>query len=176
MLSGINSNLNGDTASAIDRTIVNNGGDRNKASLTHAVYSNNPALVALCTPPATTCAADTVGYVATTNPNAYYIQANSGTLPTASRNTLPIRPIDNIDVTALKRISFKERYSFEVDATALNVLNHAQYIPGSIDTVNLRSTANVYAFNSVTNANFNNAPKNYSNNSRNLLLTAKIRF
>jgi Carboxypeptidase regulatory-like domain/TonB dependent receptor len=176
VLSGINANLNGDTASAIDRTIANNGGDRNASSLVHAVFSNNPALVALCPIGTTTCGANTVGYVATTNPNAYYIQAGQGTLPNVARNTLPIRPIDNIDVTALKRISFKDRYSFEFGATALNVLNHAQYIPGSVDTVNPKNTANVFSFNSVTNANFNNPGKVYSNNARVLQLGAKIRF
>lgn len=183
VLSGINSNLNGDTASAIDRTIVNSGGAKGTKSLVNAVYSNNPALTALCPASAPvvtgtttpTCGANTVGYVAA-DPNGYYVQAGQGTLPNAARNTLPIRPINNLDVTALKRFTVKERYSVEIGADVLNVLNHAQYVAGHIDTVDLHNTANVFTFNSVTSSAFNQPGKTYSNNSRQLSLAAKIRF
>jgi len=70
----------------------------------------------------------------------------------------------------------KERYAVEVDANAFNLLNHAQYTPGSIDTINLTNTANVYTFNTVTSSSFNNSPANYSNNARVLQLEGKVRF
>jgi hypothetical protein len=186
VLSGVNSNLNGDTGSAIDRTIINPSGSTSvgsNGSAVAAVYSNNPTLYGLC--PATAskstftglpiCGADTVGYVAT-SPNAYYIEAGTGTLPNASRNTLPLPPSNNLDLTALKRISFKERYSFEIDANALNVLNHAQYTAGKVSTANQTSTAGVVAFNTATSGFFDQAGKVFTNNPRVLQLSAKLRF
>lgn len=175
VLSGVNSNLNGDSGTAIDRTIINPNGAKSTGSGVTGVYSNNPALVALCGTGVTECTANEVGYVAT-NPNAYYIQAGKGTLPNASRNTLPLPHENNLDVTAMKRISFGERYAFEFGANALNVLNHAQYLPGALSTINQTNTANVYSVNTVTNALFNNPGKVYNNNARSLQLNAKLHF
>ena len=89
VLSGVNSNLNGDTGSAIDRTIINPNGMKGVGSKVYPVYSNNPTLVALCGTGVTQCSSDLVGYAAA-NTNAYYIEAGSGTAPNASRNTLPV--------------------------------------------------------------------------------------
>jgi hypothetical protein len=172
VLSGVNSNVNGDST-VIDRTIYNKNGVKGTGSASYGVYSST--LAGNCTGGATQCTANLVGYAAA-NPNAQYIQALAGTLPNSERNTLPIRPIDNIAATAVKRISFGDRYSVEFDANAFNLLNHPQYIPGSINTVNQKNTANVYTFNTVTSGTFNNAPKNYSNNARTLQLAAKFRF
>jgi hypothetical protein len=183
VLSGVNSNLNGDTGSAIDRTIINPNGMKGVGSKVYGVYSNNPALSGLCaagsaTVPGTTtpeCSANEVGYAAA-NPNAYYIQAGSGTAPNASRNTLPTPPSNNLDLTALKRFTFRERYSFEVDANALNVFNHAQYVPGNISTAGLTQYIGVVAFNTATSGFFNQPGKVFTNNSRTLQLAAKIHF
>jgi hypothetical protein len=175
VLSGVNSNLNGDSGTAIDRAMHNVNGVKGTGSSVVPVYSNNPALVALCPTGTTQCNADLVGY-APVNPNAEYIRAGSGTLPNSARNTLPIRPTNNLDMTALKRFTVKERYSIEIDAQAFNVLNHAQYLPGSVDTINLTSTANVYTFNTATSSLFNNAPAVYSNNARVLQLAGKFKF
>jgi hypothetical protein len=175
VLSGVNSNLNGDTGSAIDRTIINPNGMKGVGSKVYPVYSNNPTLVALCGTGVTQCSSDLVGYAAA-NTNAYYIEAGSGTAPNASRNTLPLPPSNNLDLTALKRISFKERYSFEIDANALNVLNHAQYTAGKVSTVNQTSTAGVVAFNTATSGFFDQAGKVFTNNPRVLQLSAKLRF
>jgi len=60
-------------------------------------------------------------YVAT-NPNAYYIKTGIGALATGSRNTMPANPINNFDLTAIKRITFADHYSFEFQAQAFNVL------------------------------------------------------
>ncbi len=176
VLSGVNSNNNGDSGTAIDRTMHNVNGVKGTGSNVVSVYSNNPTLVALCGTGVTQCTADLVGY-APVNPNAEYIRAGSGTLPNSARNTLPIRPTNNLDMTALKRFTVKERYSIEIDAQAFNLLNHAQYFPGSVDTINLTNTANNYLFNTVTDAgSFNNAPAVFSNNARTLQLAGKIKF
>jgi len=76
-----------------------------------------------------------VGYLAT-NPNAEYIQAYYGALATVGRNTLILPPINNFDLTAVKRVSFSERFRAELGAQAFNLLNHPQFIAGSINTVN----------------------------------------
>jgi hypothetical protein len=181
VLNGINATITGDSGSAIERPLVNPNGVKGTSTVSNAVYSNNPALSSQCSATAATvngvptCSANLVGY-APANPNAYYIQAGIGTLPNAARNTLPVRPIDNLDVTALKRIAFTERYSFEFSAQAFNVLNHAQYIPGSVDTIDSKGYTSSYAFQTVGNAAFNNPGKEFLNNARTMQLSAKLNF
>jgi len=196
-LSGANSNLNGDSGSAIDRPLINPNGVKGTATGTVPVLNG-----VQCDPNATSgalaitgtglaggsgapsCDANTVGYSAgafnsggTFVPsNAYYVQANNGTLPTASRNTLPIRPINNIDLSAFKSLTVREHYSFEFGAQAYNVLNHAQYIPGTIDNVNATSFTANYNFQTVTSAAFNQPQKVFTNNARTMQLSAKIVF
>ena len=173
VLSGVNANLNGDSAAAIGRAFVNPNGVKGTGSNVTAIY--NPALVGNCTAPATKCSGNLVGYQAN-NPNAYYIQAGQGTLPTAARNTLPIRPINNIDLSALKRITIFEHYSFEFGAGAFNVLNHAQYIPGTVDNVNATSFTSNYNFQTVGLASFNHPEKVFTNNARTMQLNLKFTF
>jgi hypothetical protein len=196
-LSGVNSNLNGDSGAAIDRPLINPNGVKGTATGTVPVLN-----AVQCDPNATSgalaitgtglaggstapsCDANTVGYSAgafnsggTFVPsNAYYVQAGNGTLPTASRNSLPIRPINNIDLSAFKSLTVREHYSFEFGAQAYNVLNHAQYIPGTIDNVNATSYTASYNFQTVTSAAFNQPQKVFTNNARTMQLSAKIVF
>jgi Carboxypeptidase regulatory-like domain len=116
--SGADSNLNGDNAG--DRTIINPSG--------------NPLLGSSVTAKTNT-AGMVVAYLAN-NPNAYYIQAGVGARSTASRNTLALPRINNWDLTAVKRFSIREGMNFEFQAQALNVLNHAQFVPGSLNQIN----------------------------------------
>jgi hypothetical protein len=198
-LSGVNSNLNGDSGVAIDRPNINSAGVKGTGSGVVPVV--NPANQLLCGSLSgynaanggagglyTACAADTIGYsagsitgkgtsTATFTPsNAYYVQAGAGTAPTAARNTLPIRPINNFDLAAYKRITLHDRYGIEFGAQAFNVLNHAQYIPGTVDNVNATSFTANYNFMTVTNAFFNHPEKVFTNNARTMQLTGKITF
>jgi hypothetical protein len=173
VLSGINSNLNGDSAAAIGRAIINPNGVKGTGSSVTAIY--NPALVGNCASGVTKCNGNLVGYTAV-NPNAYYIQAGSGTLPNGGRNTLPIRPINNFDLSAFKRITVKEHYSFQFGAQSFNVLNHAQYIPGTVDNVNATSFTSSYNFQTVSSSFFNHPEKIFTNNARTMQLSAKITF
>jgi hypothetical protein len=116
--SGGDSNLNGDTAG--DRTIINAAGDPNTGSTVTALKNT---------------AGNTVAYVAN-NPNAYYIVAGSGALATAHRNTLALPRINNWDLTAVKRFGVREGMNFEFQVQALNVFNHSQYVPGSLNQIN----------------------------------------
>ena len=158
-LSGVNSNLNGDSGAAIDRPLINPNGVKGTGSAVTPIVVGG----------------QTVGYSAV-NPKAYYIEAGPGTLPTASRNTLPIRPIDNIDLAAYKRFTVFEHYSIEFGAQAFNVANHAQYIPGSVDNVNSMGYTTSYNFQTVTNAFFNRPDKEFLNNARTMQLSAKFLF
>jgi len=159
--SGLDSNMNGDSAG--DRTVINPAGDKRQSSDVTALTNSN---------------GDTVGYVAT-NPNAYYIKAQVGAFATGSRNTLPANPINNFDVTALKRITFHDHYSFEFQMQAFNVLNHPEWTPGSIDAAGPTSgtTSGAEAFVTANGgAQFANSSYAFSSHPRNLQLTAKITF
>ncbi len=175
VLSGVNSNLNGDSAT-IDRTIINPTGNKAAGSGVLSVYSNNPTLVAACGAGVSQCAANQVGYLAT-NPNAYYITAGKGTLPTAGRNTLPGNPINNFDLSALKRINITERYAFEFHAQAINLFNHAQYVPGFPDVINTSSTAGIpTSYQTAGSPNFNKPGLVFTANARFMQLAAKFIF
>ncbi len=201
VLSGTNSNLNGDSGSAIDRPNINPNGIKGTSSKVVPIVGTN--LIGTCDAtddsggPATitqtgaangnynVCPNDTIGYSAGsldstgaifTPSNAYYVQAGPGTAPTASRNTLPIRPINNIDLAVYKRIGFRERYSLEIGAQAFNVVNHAQYIPGSVNNVNGPSYTSSYAFQTAGSGAFNHPEKIFLNNARTMQLTGKINF
>ena len=160
VLSGVNSNLNGDNGSAIDRTIINKFGVKGTGSGVTAVTNGS---------------GDTIRYTAN-NPNAYYIQAGLGTLPNSQRNTLPIRPIDDLDLGLDKRITMFERYKLEIGIGAYNVLNHPQYQPGTIDNVNGPSFTASYNYQTVTNQFFNHPEKEFLNNARTVQLTGKFSF
>jgi hypothetical protein len=174
VLSDVNSNLNGDST-AIDRPIINPNGKKGTATTVVPQFASN--LANLCQPSDNgQCANNTVGYIAV-DPNAYYIQAGAGTLPTASRNTLPTRPINNIDMSAYKRLTFHEHYSFEFGAQAYNVLNHAQYTPGTVGNINQTSnTTSVINFQKVDNAFFGQPGKVFQNNARTMQLSGKFFF
>ncbi len=160
VLSGDNANLNKDSAVAISRTIINPNGNKALGTGVRSVKDANGNII---------------GYDAI-DPNAYYVQAGRGTLPTAGRNTLPIRPIDNVDLSAFKRFTVFDHYSLEFGAQAFNVLNHPQYIPGTVDNVNSTSFTASYNFQTVTSGAFNHPDKIFGNNARAMQLSGKISF
>lgn len=183
VLSGVNSVENGDSATQIDRTIYNTHGVKHTASTVNG-YAN-PTLTGLCSKTTTAtdpngtllCNADLVAYVPV-NPNAEYIQAGAGTLPTAQRNTEPMRPIDNFDATAIKRFNFGEERSLEFQAQAYNLLNHSQFVPGSVNNISqnqYKPSTPLYQL--VTNtASFDQPGKFFTANARAMQLTLKFSF
>jgi hypothetical protein len=132
--SAVDSNLNGD--SAPDRSIINPGGIPGTGSGVSAICNSG----FVPSPTVQTCGDQgsekfVVGYVAN-NPSAQYIAAGLGAFANAGRNTLQMDPINNIDLSVFKRLNLTERYQFEFGAQAFNVLNHSQFVAGSINTVN----------------------------------------
>jgi hypothetical protein len=160
--SNVDANLNGDAAG--DRVFINKAGK--KGTSTGITAIKDPALNNAV-----------VGYYANDS-TAYYVAAGAGTLPTASRNTLPIRPIDNFDVTAVKRFSFGERFKFEFQAQAWNVLNHSQYLPGSINNINSLGYTDGATHNFLIpgSPTFNHPEAVFSNNARSMQLATKMFF
>lgn len=115
--SGVDSNLNGD--SWPDRTVVNPSGTDNVGS---------------GVTPLTNSSGYIVGYLAN-NPNARYIQAGKGVYPSAGRNTLQTPGMNNFDLSLAKRFNFTESKAFEIRMDAANAFNHAQFVPGLIDSI-----------------------------------------
>ena len=156
----------------IGRPIVNPYGIKNTVSAVTPIYNAN--LAGLCTAGATQCPANTVGYRAV-NPTAEYIQAGAGTLPNAERNTLAGRPTNNVDFAAYKRFALRERYALEFGAQALNVLNHAQYLPGSVDDVNAYSYTGL-SYQTISSGTFNRPDLTFGNNPRMVQISGKVIF
>jgi hypothetical protein len=174
--STVDSNLNGDSAG--DRAIFNPNGVKGTGSGVSAV--NDPSRAALCGVDSsgnaiTACNANLVGYQAA-NPNAQYIEAGAGALANSSRNTLPIRPTNDWDATALKRINFTERYGLEFQANAINVFNHSQYISGFISQINSFGDTGTRQFLTPQAAQFNQPQLVFPNNARTLQLALKFLF
>jgi len=129
--SGVDTNLNGDSAG--DRAIFNSAG----------LNGTGTGVYPLCKstlPVGVTCGASAsnaffVGYAAI-DPTAQYIVAGAGSKSNIARNTLATRRIDNIDMTVSKKFNIREGMFLEFQAQALNMLNHPQYVPGSLNQIN----------------------------------------
>ena len=157
VLNGSNALLTNDGL-YVGRTIINPAGVPGTVSRVTAVTSGG----------------NTIGYTAV-NPTGYYIQAGAGALPNSSRNTLPGRPTDNVDLAAYKRFTAFEHYTLEFGIQALNALNHAQYIPGSVDDTGTYSYTGT-AYQTISSGTFNHPELNFGNNPRNLQLSGKFIF
>lgn len=157
--SGIDSNLNGDSAG--DRALVNVSG-------TDLVGSPVTEL--------TNTAGQIVGYLAT-NPNARYIAAGSGVAPNAGRSTLPLRGINNWDFSVYKNFSFMEGKSIQFRGGFYNFFNHPQYAPGSISTVGATSTNTLSrSFLNPGHPDFMNVTDYFDSHPRSIQLGLRIQF
>jgi hypothetical protein len=157
--SGVDSNLNGDSAG--DRAIINPAGQAEVGSGVTAIKN---------------AAGDTVAYVAN-NPNARYIVAGAGALANGGRNTLPFDPINNIDFALSKRINITEHKAVQFGVQAFNLFNHAQFTGGFLSDVAPNSTAATPRNALVpSNADFGKYDLYFPSNARSVQLTAKFTF
>ncbi len=158
--SGVDSNLNGDSAG--DRAIVNPGGNPNIGSGVTPLLNS---------------AGQTVAYLAT-NPAAGYIQTPKGALSTAGRNTLQLEPIDDIDLSLFKRFNVTERSQFEFGARFSNLLNHPQYTGGPLNDVAPSGATSADVHNSLVPSSplFGQWNQVFSSNPRFIQLSAKFIF
>jgi hypothetical protein len=203
--SGVDSNLNGDGAP--DRTIFNASGVRGtgtgvsplcKSSLPAANSAGNPLCTlsnapsrALadpangpdCEPGMAGCvfynvAAAVVGYSAA-NSNAQYVQAGPGALADVGRNTLQLDPINDIDITALKRFTITERFKVEFQAQVFNLFNHPQYVGGFINDIaplGFTGSERNVLIPSTGAGSFNTPSSQFASNARTMQLALKIYF
>ena len=173
VLSNLDSNLNGDPAA--DRSIINPGGLANTSSLVTPLLRSCAAFN-----PDGTCATPDeqriVGYVATT-PGAQYIQAGLGTLANSGRNTLQLRPIQNVDFSIFKGFAIGEgSKKIQLRADFYNVFNHPQYVPGSVNGVEPIATTGVSQINTVGQTDFNVPSHVFSSHPRLIQLVARFNF
>jgi hypothetical protein len=151
-------NGNGDTAG--DRAIFNSSGTPGTSSDV-AVLRNTAGAV--------------VAYLAN-NASAQYIRAGQFARTNLGRNTLPARHINNLDLTALKRFSIRESVKMEFSAQALNVLNHPQFVPGSLNDIASIGYTGSRAFLTPGSPAFNNPEEVFASNARALQLALKFIF
>jgi hypothetical protein len=161
-------NLNGDAAG--DRTIFNPKGQSGTDSPVNALTNSGGHVVAYC------ACGPAVGGVAT-NPNAQYILAAPGALANSGRNTLQLAPINDIDMTAVKRINITERYKLEFSAQFFNLFNHPQWVGGRLNDIAPIGYTGAEINALVPGSGFFNQPsQEFSGNTRTMQLALKIFF
>jgi hypothetical protein len=118
-----------------------------------------------------------VGSVAT-DPGAQYIQTGLGALANSGRNTLQLRPIQNVDFSIFKGFAIGEGGSKKVQLRAdfYNLFNHPQYVPGSVNGVEPIATTGVSQINTVGQTDFNVPSHVFSSHPRVIQLVARFTF
>jgi len=175
VLSGIDSNLNGDAAA--DRSIRNPNGVRDTGSTVTALCR-----IAAC---GTAGAGPIVAYVAD-NPSAEYIRAGLGAVTNSARNTLQLPGVNNLDFSLFKNFRMGESRRIQIRADFFNAFNHPQYIPGSPNDIQPVPTPGVGQVNTLTAATlsladptfatFNRADRVFPSNPRTIQLALRFDF
>jgi hypothetical protein len=164
--SGVDSNLNGDSAG--DRTIINPAGAANTGT---GVTGYNSAGQA-------STGNDIVAYVAN-NSSARYVVAGKGALANGGRNTLALLPIDNVDLSLLKRFNIRESVRFEIGGQFFNLFNHAQYTGSWLNDVSPNPNLGAALGRNElvpSNSQFGQFSQFFTSNSRSLQIVARIVF
>ncbi|HEX7286863.1 MAG TPA: carboxypeptidase regulatory-like domain-containing protein [Candidatus Angelobacter sp.] len=172
--SGLDSNLNGDTAG--DRAVFNPNGKPGTGSGATALCTSSLPVGVACG--STASRPFLVGYLAT-NGNAQYITAQAGARATAGRNTVKLPPIDNVDLSIMKRFGVREGMTAEFGAVFSNLFNHPQYIAGLInDVASFGNTTGAArsAYLNPASTDFLNPKAVFSSNSRTMALAMKFKF
>jgi hypothetical protein len=156
--SSTDANLNGDAAG--DRAIINPAG-------TNGVGSG--------VTPLTNSAGQTVAYLAD-NPNARYISAGRGAYTNAGRMTIPLRGINNFDMSFLKRFNITESKKLEFRAEMFNAFNTSQYTPGATNTIRPVDRVDTNNYLIPGDETFFKPETAYSNNPRVIQLVARFVF
>ncbi|MEZ5399510.1 MAG: carboxypeptidase regulatory-like domain-containing protein [Bryobacteraceae bacterium] len=151
-------NLNGDIFG--DRALINPAGDpfRGSGSL-----------------PLANSAGQVVGYLAA-DPSARYVAAAPGLFPNAGRQTLPLRGINNVDLSLMKNFDLGETRKLQVRADFVNAFNHSQFIPGSANTVQPVPQMGTVNYFLPGHPDFGNPETAFRNNARTIQLALRLMF
>jgi hypothetical protein len=170
VLSGADSNFNGDTAG--DRAVFNPNGQGLTGSGVVRVC-NDGAGGATRVGGATCPAANVVGYLAS-NSAARWVQAGPGALGNVGRNTVNTPGLNIWNMSIFKSTRLTERYLVEFRAETYNTFNHRNFslgLPtnnGALDQ-NTNGNPQDLAYALVTNAQFLKN-KSFNGGSRNMQL------
>jgi hypothetical protein len=87
-------------------------------------------------------------------------------------------PINNVDFSIFKNFRFGESKFIQIRADFFNVLNHPQYVPGSVNSVDPVGTTGLTTLNQVTplTLDFLNPSAVLSSNPRVLQLGGAVQF
>jgi hypothetical protein len=157
-MAGLDANLDGDGLN--DRAIVNLNATGNAG--TNATGLSNRA-------------GQLVGYVVN-DPNARFIRTPAGAFVNSPRGMLSFAQINNFDVFATKRFSYRERFGFEVRGDAYNVFNHAQYGTDPITDLYGASRSGLSTMLIPGTSNFNNFSQLMSSRPRLLQVALRLTF
>jgi len=116
-----------------------------------------------------------VGYQVT-NPNAQFIQAGRGVFAPGGTNYIRMNPVNNFDAALSKRFAVRDRFSIELRGDAYNVLNHSQYVPGTLSTLGLGSNSTNWNVLNPGNAAFGDMSQAFSAHPRTLQAGLRILF
>jgi hypothetical protein len=145
-LSGVDSNVNGDSAG--DRTIINPAGVGLTGSTVNFVCNAGAGgATSIVTDPAT-CGSgndsNIVGYVAA-SPKARFIQAGVGAKANAGRDTVPTPGLNIWNMSLLKNTKLSERLALQFRAETYNTFNHRNFsigLPTNNGTIDQNTNAN----------------------------------
>jgi len=161
--SGVDSNLNGDSAG--DRAILNPSGTPGTGTGVNAIGKNGL--------PATGNAV--AAYVAI-NPNAQYVVAGLGAYGNVGRNTFPLHRTDNIDLQLLKRFNVSEGKRFEIGGQFSNLFNHPQWTGDLLNDVYPNTTNPLRSFLLPSSAQFGRVDQFYTSNPRSITIVSRFVF
>jgi outer membrane receptor protein involved in Fe transport len=128
-LSGVDSNINGDSAG--DRTVFNPAGVGLTGSVVFPVCNDGTGGATRAVQPGdpACAAANTVGYLAA-DPTARFIQAGRGALATAGRNTVSSPGLNIWNMSLFKTMKFTERASLQFRFQTFDTFNHRNFSVG----------------------------------------------
>jgi hypothetical protein len=126
ILSGVDSNANGDSAG--DRGILNPFGTGDTGTGVNFVCAGAGGVTSIA-PAAAGCSggsAGVAGYLAR-SPSARYVRAGMGALSNLGRNSFETPGMNIWNMSVLKNTRLTERFSFQFRVDAMNVFNHRNY-------------------------------------------------
>jgi len=142
----LNPNGVGNTGTATD--FVCNDGPGGKTRIVSAA-SVDPTLGIPCGPlvgsPAAFTDANIVGYVVQ-DPKARYVQAQTGSVSTVGRNTIPSAGLNIWNMAVLKNITLTERWRLQFRISSFNTFNHTEFqnIDASTNDANFGQVTSAY--------------------------------